>query len=207
MENNWKAETIKALEKLGGIGHLNDIFDVIVKNGRIDFSVSKTPKKTLSRVLQTYSYSTEYGIEDTFYSVYGIENKKGVWALSSYRTYKNIKDDNFDKKEFPEGSLIARKHYSRERNKKLISLAKNNFKEQNNGRIFCEVCGFDFFETYGELGEDFIEAHHIIPVSKLNDTSKTKIEDICMVCSNCHSMLHRRRPWIDKDELKSILKQ
>jgi len=35
---------------------------------------------------------------------------------------------------------------------------------------------------------------------------KTKPEDIVMVCSNCHKMLHRRRPWLKIDELKNLIK-
>ena len=32
---------------------------------------------------------------------------------------------------------------------------------------------------------------------------KTKIEDIVMLCSNCHSMIHRKKPWTTKDNLKT----
>ena len=35
---------------------------------------------------------------------------------------------------------------------------------------------------------------------------KTKIEDIVMLCSNCHSMVHRRKPWTTKEDLKKLLK-
>ena len=35
--------------------------------------------------------------------------------------------------------------------------------------------------------------------------SKTKIEDIALVCSNCHKMLHRKRPWLKMSEIKSLL--
>ena len=33
---------------------------------------------------------------------------------------------------------------------------------------------------------------------------ETKIEEIAIVCSNCHRMLHRKRPWLKIDELKNI---
>ena len=34
-----------------------------------------------------------------------------------------------------------------------------------------------------------------------------QIEDMAMLCSNCHRMVHRIRPWIfDKNELKSIIR-
>jgi len=28
------------------------------------------------------------------------------------------------------------------------------------------VCGFDFKKVYGELGDGFIEAHHLLPISQ-----------------------------------------
>lgn len=34
---------------------------------------------------------------------------------------------------------------------------------------------------------------------------ETKIEDIAIVCSNCHRMLHRKRPWLSINELKQLL--
>jgi len=49
------------------------------------------------------------------------------------------------------------------------------------------------------LGRGFIQAHHTIPVSELRKESKTKVRDIALVCSNCHRMLHRRRPWLRID--------
>jgi predicted HNH restriction endonuclease len=33
----------------------------------------------------------------------------------------------------------------------------------------------------------------------------TKVEDIALVCSNCHRMLHRKRHWLSINELKQLL--
>jgi predicted HNH restriction endonuclease len=35
--------------------------------------------------------------------------------------------------------------------------------------------------------------------------SKTRAADIALVCSNCHRMLHRRRPWLTMSDLKTLL--
>jgi len=106
--------------------------------------------------------------------------------------------------EFPEGSVSQRKHFARERSVKLVKKAKAAFKSRH-GRIYCEVCKFDFSESYGEVGVDFIEAHHVIPVSQLKPGSKTKLSDIAMVCSNCHRMLHRKRPWPSIKNLRDLV--
>jgi predicted HNH restriction endonuclease len=57
----------------------------------------------------------------------------------------------------------------------------------------CQVCRMDFGETYGDVGEGYIEIHHLKPMaSKKSSESLTSIEDVRVVCANCHRMLHRQ---------------
>ena len=71
----------------------------------------------------------------------------------------------------------------------------------------CAVCGFDFEKVYGEIGRNFIEAHHIIPVSDMGEGYRVNpAEDLIPLCSNCHSMIHRRKPPYSPEELESVLK-
>ncbi|MFS0689962.1 HNH endonuclease [Sporosarcina sp. 179-K 8C2 HS] len=107
---------------------------------------------------------------------------------------------------YREGKSVLREHFTRERNRKLIEAAKESFLVKE-GRLFCEACGFDFEETYGDLGEHFIEAHHTIPVSEMSEDHVSKVSDIILLCSNCHRMIHRRMPWLTVEELKDILKR
>jgi len=65
--------------------------------------------------------------------------------------------------EVKEGKILYKLHKYRERNKAFISKKKDAYRKVF-GNIACEDCGFDFEETYGELGYDFIECHHIIPL-------------------------------------------
>lgn len=56
----------------------------------------------------------------------------------------------------------------------------------------CQVCGMDFEKVYGEIGKDFIEVHHLNPIS---NTDGEHVLDpktgLVPLCSNCHSMIHR----------------
>ena len=113
-------------------------------------------------------------------------------------------DDYGIDSEFPEGIEIERMHKRRERSQAVIKEAKNTFKRKN-GLLYCQICGFDFSSSYGEIGQDYIEAHHILPISKLSGEIKTKVSDIVLVCSNCHRMLHRKRPWLKMSELKNLI--
>lgn len=72
----------------------------------------------------------------------------------------------------------------------------------------CKVCGFDFQEKYGALGEKYIEAHHLIPYSEL-DVGKIRNLDIkndfVVLCANCHRMAHRMEQPDDIDGLRKIV--
>lgn len=111
-----------------------------------------------------------------------------------------------DAETFPEGKVLFRLHRMRERNKEVIERAKARAKDRD-GKLSCCVCRFDFVAVYGPLGEGFIEGHHTTPLADLDGETETKVSDIALVCSNCHRMLHRRRPWLGIDQLQGILVQ
>lgn len=127
--------------------------------------------------------------------------------MTDYIIEENKLELTSNDEDFVEGKKFLRKHICIERNKKLITMAKKQFKERHNGKLFCEICGFSFADKYGDIGKDFIEAHHIKPVSEMKEGESTNINDIVMVCSNCHSMIHRRKPWLNKNEIRDIIKK
>ncbi len=204
---------VEALENLGGEAHYRDITEYIIKKQLYDFSRTNKPDNTVSKQLQSNSLSTSYGNEDIFYSVHGVEQRKGIWGLvkkhnkitiNEFADLENIENPSDIDTEYNEGKEQLKLHKTYERSATLIREAKKLFREKND-RLYCEVCGFDFGKVYGELGEDFIEAHHKKPVSQMKDNDVTKVEDLAMVCSNCHRMIHRKSPYLSIDELKEIL--
>ena len=69
----------------------------------------------------------------------------------------------------------------------------------------CEICGFDFYDMYGAIGKGFIEVHHVAPISKTGINAIDPENDLLVVCSNCHSMIHRREnPYSKKEMVKKI---
>ncbi len=67
----------------------------------------------------------------------------------------------------------------------------------------CQVCGFDFGEIYGDLGNGFIHVHHVKPLSEIGEQYQVDpVRDLRPVCPNCHAMLHRVNPPLQIDELK-----
>lgn len=104
-----------------------------------------------------------------------------------------------------EGRLLTRKHLIRERNKMLVESKKKQVKART-GKIVCEVCGFDFGAQYGSHGEGFIECHHTKPLATLFDGHKTHINDLVLLCANCHRMIHRSKHWLTIQQLKALLR-
>lgn len=105
---------------------------------------------------------------------------------------------------FSEGRVKTAVHLRRERNPLLVREAKRMFIAKH-GRLYCEACGFDFAELYGERGSNFIEAHHTVPLSKLDGTGRTKVSQLAMLCSNCHRMIHHQEPWLEVAVLRDLI--
>lgn len=112
-------------------------------------------------------------------------------------------DDELAEAEAREGRAMLVAHYRRERNRPLRQ-AKLQFVLASGGQIRCEVCGFSFGARYGELGEGFVEVHHVLPLHASGETI-TRLQDLALLCSNCHRMIHRARPWLTPAELRSRL--
>jgi predicted HNH restriction endonuclease len=109
-----------------------------------------------------------------------------------------------DVQEASEGRLLTRRHLARERNRKLVETKRKQALEIY-GKLTCEVCDFDFSASYGDRGHGFLECHHTKPISTLADGYSTHINDLVLVCANCHRMLHRTVPWLSISELKAML--
>jgi len=104
----------------------------------------------------------------------------------------------------PEGNPRLVAHLRRERSASLVK-AKKNATVKATGKLRCEVCKFDFVETYGEYGEDFCEVHHLKQLSKADGVVKTTLQDLAIVCSNCHRIIHRTDPMLSIAELSKIV--
>jgi 5-methylcytosine-specific restriction protein A len=103
-----------------------------------------------------------------------------------------------------EGRILARVHKRRERSRKIANKKKKQVLEEQ-GRLCCEACGFDFGVVYGERGEGFIEVHHTVPLHTLTAGKKTLLKDLALLCANCHRMIHSRSAWLTVDELKVLV--
>ena len=139
-------------------------------------------------------------------SLINIINNSDLHNEKNYEIYDEIHENEsieyVDKFDEGKSKIITIK--TKQRNREMIKRAKQIFKDKHNNKLFCEICGFDFEKAYGSIGKDFIECHHIIPVSTMDEGGRTKIEDLVMLCSNCHSMIHRNS-LLSVEDLKKCM--
>lgn len=108
------------------------------------------------------------------------------------------------KKEAREGERRIATHMRLERSSALIASLKKERMEHHNGRLPCEVCGFDFLESYGPVGAGFAEAHHKILLADSSEEGRiTSLDDLAVVCSNCHRMLHHGPEYPSIESLRN----
>ncbi|MEA5467512.1 HNH endonuclease [Spirulina sp. 06S082] len=70
----------------------------------------------------------------------------------------------------------------------------------------CCICGFNFEQVFGEIGKDFIQVHHLLPLSAISQEYEVDpINDLRPVCPNCHAMIHKNNPPFTIEEIKNLL--
>ena len=92
-----------------------------------------------------------------------------------------------------EGALRLTSHLCRERSRSLVERKKRAVFLAK-GNLACEACGFDFLQAYGDWGADFCEVHHKVPLAAADAAAPTRLEDLAVICSNCHRVIHRVNP-------------
>ena len=101
-------------------------------------------------------------------------------------------DDFNTEAKVPEGKTRAFFTYRYEKSPKLRAAVLNKFGYK------CAVCGFDFEKIYGQLGKNFIEVHHMVPVSEKE--RENDVNNLRPLCSNCHRMIHRLYSRLEAEE-------
>lgn len=105
----------------------------------------------------------------------------------------------------PEGGTVRRTVRARERDK-ILREQKIAAVQSATGTLSCEACTFEFERTYGLRGRGYIEVHHRVPlfVAGLTDTT---LDDLALLCSNCHRMIHREKGnWLTVEQLADLVR-
>jgi hypothetical protein len=131
--------------------------------------------------------------------------KPGISAIPGYvrmveeATLENTDVDVHDF-EAVEGNRQLVVHLQRERNQTLVRKKKKSAASLN-----CEACGFSFRQAYGKLAEEYCEVHHLVPLAEAEKLRTTRLQDLAILCANCHRVVHLRNPPCGLLELKELL--
>ncbi len=96
-----------------------------------------------------------------------------------------------------EGRVILVQHLRRERNRSIVAAKKSAAVS-----LACEVCGFNSSEFYGI---DYCEAHHLCSLSSTQDEVETSLDDLALVCANCHRIIHSAYPALSLEAVRRMI--
>ena len=102
-----------------------------------------------------------------------------------------------------EGDKKIYTHRKRERSRLLVR--KKIEKARSLGAIQCEICGISENGIYpASFAHRIFEVHHLMPISEAETPRRTTLDDLAIVCANCHRAIHAST---QVEENFSILKQ
>jgi 5-methylcytosine-specific restriction protein A len=117
--------------------------------------------------------------------------------LDLYALLVSAKDAVEDEGELDEGEPPSSQKEARRLRWHLRAEGRNSQAAKKAKRLHgyrCQVCDFDYVAKYGELGSQYVEAHHLVPFSGLDERPKDldPKKDFAVLCANCHRMVHRK---------------
>ncbi|WP_083977601.1 HNH endonuclease [Kitasatospora azatica] len=115
----------------------------------------------------------------------------------------SVSEEDLEEFSAIEGRLLLRRHFARERNRTLRTKKIDQVRRRQEA-LACESCGFDFEKQYGERGRGYIECHHVVPLHEAGE-ERVRLDDLALICANCHRMIHRRAPWLTPSQLKDVI--
>jgi predicted HNH restriction endonuclease len=101
-----------------------------------------------------------------------------------------------------EGARRLRMHFESERKPQNARA-----KKQSALSLACEICGFSFLTFYGPAAAQYCEVHHRVPLKSLRRAARVKLNDLAILCSNCHRVVHLRYPPYQLKEVRNMIGQ
>jgi hypothetical protein len=69
----------------------------------------------------------------------------------------------------------------------------------------CYCCGFSFGAYYGPIARGVAIVHHLHPFYGAAISRASSVQDVRVVCANCHQVLHLKIPPLDPEDLRTLL--
>lgn len=120
-------------------------------------------------------------------------------------TDSNVADDpTISQAAALEGGLALATHLRRERHRQLIDAKRRSYRAEH-GRLSCQACKITETDLPPSIGEGCFEVHHTQPIGQREVASVTTLDDLALLCANCHRMIHRSSPIPSINKLSELL--
>lgn len=142
------------------------------------------------------------GILEAYDRVKGCSDLEGLFVVSSSPTSKPLPGDARLESVLAamEGCVRETIVLSRGRNAALRNAALAKAKGT------CETCGVNFSDILGGRGVRVLQVHHRHQLALRKIPSVTTLDDLAVICANCHSLIHANSEHaIPVEELRTLL--
>ena len=194
--------------------------DAEILHGRRDTYFSQKVRNLVShRTLERKGLATYEKIGKD--GLHKITDKGERYLVENINNFAFIINNNFNEKQrkqaldkdfldliIEEGFVQIGQVKAKARSRMLVAIAKKHY--LFNGKISCVACNFNFHDFYGEIGRGYIEIHHLKPIyayeSKLKQSIQDALKNVVPLCSNCHSIVHRKNdPILSIPSLQNLI--
>lgn len=138
----------------------------------------------INRVIDEYNLSNEFYIPPADFKK---QIKKTLGKRNEVNNEQQTGSDN--EVDYYEGEQKKRikEHKWKERNRGIIKDFKRKYRQIH----ICPACKVDLKMRYKIEGIQLLEAHHIIPLSKVKEKVKITFSGLSLLCPTCHRAIHR----------------
>lgn len=92
-----------------------------------------------------------------------------------------------------------KEHLAKERDSKF----RNKYRKEFSYIKKCPACNMSSKNLYNIIDENkFLELHHIVPLKYVEQKTKITVEDVTLLCPNCHRAIHK---IMNKEKKKKII--
>lgn len=103
-----------------------------------------------------------------------------------------------------EGGRSLVEHLKQERSRALVETKRRAYRAVH-GHLRCEACQLSEFALPAGIGEGCFEVHHLVALGARQSSGLTRIDELALLCANCHRMIHRSNPMLTVAQLRSVL--
>lgn len=191
-----KIHQINSIEYYNITVNANDV--VFIPENERNIEIPRTRNKDISGIGQSNVWYIDKEKD--------LANRERIIAATLNRNFSAFDNEGNDYFAI-EGKDQNTQHVSKSRNAVIIQKKKKQVL-QKTGKLECEACGFNFKEFYAKILEhDFCEIHHRTPLSSITSETQTTLDDLAVLCSNCHRVIHKTSPMMKVEELAKKIRK